>query len=107
MQAKDLCSYDYTIVLPGQDQFPLNISQQGRNVREILLKDIRKSENYIIITGFTSLSNLIEIFGSEDYPKLKKLRVVIGYDPDERVSKRLPHYALSAEIKNYWLKQNV
>lgn len=107
MRAKDLFSYDYTIVLPGQDQFPLNISQQGRNVREILLKDIRRSDDYIIITGFTSLSNLIEIFGSEDYPKLKKLRVVIGYDPDERVSKRLPHYALSAEIKNYWLKQNV
>lgn len=106
-QTNDLFSYNYKIALPDQDKFPLNISQQGRNVREILIKDIRKSEEYIIITGFTSLSNLIEIFGSQNYPKLKKLKVVIGYDPDERVSKRLPHYALSAEIKNYWLKQNV
>lgn len=76
-------------------------------MRDILLKDIKSSENYLILTGFTSLSNLIDVFGAADYPKLQQLRIVIGFDPDERVSKRLPHYSLSTEIKNYWVKQNV
>lgn len=107
MRHKNLFDFDYNLKLPPQDKFPLNIGLQGRTVKDILLQDIRSSEEYIIITGFTSLANLIEILGSVSYPNLKKLKVVIGYDPDERVSKRLPHYSLPAEIKNYWLKQNV
>jgi superfamily II DNA or RNA helicase len=107
MPDRNLFDYDFTLDLPGQDQFPLNLIKQGRTVRDVLLKDIRSSEDYLILTGFTSLSHLIDIFGTTDYPKLRKLRIVIGFDPDERVSKRLPHYSLSAEIKNYWLKQNV
>ena len=107
MLDRNLFDYDFTLDLPDQEQFPLNLSKQGRIVRDILLKDIRNSEDYLILTGFTSLSNLIDVFGTVDYPKLRKLRVVIGFDPDERVSKRLPHYSLSTEIKNYWLKQNI
>lgn len=107
MAAKNLFDFDYSKDLPDQEKFPINESIQGRTVKEILLKDIRNSQEYLIVTGFTSLANLIDIFGATEYPNLKQLRVVIGYDPDERVSKRLPHYSLSTEIKNFWLKQNV
>jgi len=107
MARKNLFDFDFSIDLPDNNRFPLNESKQGRMVRQILLKDIQASEQYLIVTGFTSLSNLIDIFGSNDFLNLKSLRIVIGYDPDERVGKRLPHYSLSTEIKNYWLKQNV
>ncbi|MGK9119062.1 SNF2-related protein [Olivibacter jilunii] len=107
MPKLDLFDFNYHLDLPGQDEFPLNLREQGRAVRHILLKDIKNSENYLILTGFTSLSNLIDVFGATDYPKLQRLRIVIGFDPDERVSKRLPHYSLPTEIKNYWVKQNV
>ena len=107
MKIPNLFDFNYQLDLPGQEDFPLNLREQGRRVRDILLKDIQNSESYIILTGFTSLSNLISIFGATDYPKLQKLRIVIGFDPDERVSKRLPHYSLPTEIKNYWVKQNV
>ncbi len=107
MASKNLFDFDYSKDLPEQEKFPINESIQGRTVKEILLKDIRNSEEYLIVTGFTSLANLIDIFGAIEYPHLKQLRVVIGYDPDERVSKRLPHYSLPTEIKNYWLKQNI
>lgn len=107
MKTPNLFDFNYLLDLPKQEDFPLNLREQGRTVREILLKDIKNSENYLILTGFTSLSNLIDVFGTTDYPKLKKLRLVIGFDPDERVSKRLPHYSLPVEIKNYWVKQNV
>src|SRR5690606_22462605 len=107
MAKPNLFDFNYHLDLPGQEDFPLNLREQGRRVRDILLKDIQNSESYIILTGFTSLSNLISIFGATDYPKLQKLRIVIGFDHDERVSKRLQHYSLPTEIKNYWVKQNV
>jgi len=107
MHKPTLFDFDYYLDLPSQDKFPLNLNEQGRRVKDILLSDIRNSENYIILTGFTSLANLIDIFGSVDYPKLKQLRIVIGFDPDERVARRLAHYSLPTEIKNYWAKQNV
>lgn len=107
MKSPSLFDFNYNLDLPKQERFPLNLSEQGRRVREILLTDIKNSEKYLILTGFTSLSNLIDVFGMVDYPQLQELRIVIGFDPDERVSKRLPHYSLSTEIKNYWVKQNV
>lgn len=107
MKAPNLFDFNYQLDLPGQEDFPLNLREQGREVRDILLKDIKNSESYLILTGFTSLSNLIDVFGTTDYPKLQQVRIVIGFDPDERVSKRLPHYSLPIEIKNYWVKQNV
>ncbi len=107
MTQPDLFHFNYRLDLPNQEKYPLNLSEQGRTVRQILLQDIRNSENFLILTGFTSLANLIDVFGATEYPKLKQLRVVIGFDPDERVSKKMPHYSLPAEIKNYWVKQNV
>jgi phosphatidylserine/phosphatidylglycerophosphate/cardiolipin synthase-like enzyme len=107
MAKRDLFDFNFSIDLPNQDDFPINADVQDRTVKQILLRDIRASDEYLIITGFTSLSQLIEIFGAEDYPLLKKLRVVIGFDPDERVSKRLAHYSPPAEIKNYWARQNI
>lgn len=107
MKTPNLFDFNFKLDLPDQEDFPLNLREQGRMVRDTLLKDIKNSEDYLILTGFTSLSNLIDVFGATDYPKLQKLRIVIGFDPDERVSKRLPHYSLPSEIKNYWVRQNV
>ena len=107
MSKPNLFDFNYTLDLPDQAKFPLNLREQARTVSDILLNDIQNTEDYVILTGFTSLSNLIDVFGTKDYPKLKRLRIVIGFDPDERVGKRLPHYHLSTEIKNYWVKQNV
>ncbi|PVD50140.1 hypothetical protein DC498_21230 [Terrimonas sp.] len=107
MKAPNLFDFNYHLNLPGQEDFPLNLKEQARAVRDMLLKDIKNSDNYLILTGFTSLSNLIDVFGATDYPKLQELRIVIGFDPDERVSRRLPHYSLPTEIKNYWVRQNV
>ena len=105
--SKDLFEHDYNRKWPDQSKFPLNEETQGSHVKEVLLKDINSSEDLLVITGFTSLSNLVETFGTTDYPQLKKTRIVIGFEVDERVSKRLIHYSLQSEIKEYWLKQGV
>ena len=105
--SKDLFDYNFRRQWPDQNKFPINEDTQGFQVKGILSKDIKNSENFLIITGFTSLSNLVETFGTTDYPKLKNTRIVIGFDVDERVSRKLVHYSLQSEIKEYWLKQGV
>ena len=104
---KELFEHDYSRKWPDQNKFPINEKTQGSHVKEVLLKDIQNSENLLIITGFTSLSNLVETFGTTDYPRLKKTKIVIGFDVDERVGKKLVHYSLQSEIKEYWVKQGV
>ncbi len=105
--SQKLFDHDYSRQWPNQEKFPINEETQGLQVRPILKKDIQNSETFLIVTGFTSLSNLVETFGTTDYPLLKKTRIVIGFDVDERVSKKLVHYSLQSEIKEYWLKQGV
>jgi superfamily II DNA or RNA helicase len=105
--AESLFDHDYSRKWPEQEKFPVNEETQGSRVREILTRDIQNSENLLVITGFTSLSHLIETFGTTDYPNLKTTRIVIGFEIDERVSRRLAHYSLQTEIKEYWAKQGV
>lgn len=71
MPSPNLFDFNYLLDLPSQEDFPLNLREQGRRVRDILFKDIQNSEDYLILTGFTSLSNLIAVFGATDYPKLQ------------------------------------
>lgn len=105
--SKDLFDFDHSRNWPDQWSYPLNEETTGFNVLQVLKKDLKSSSEFLIITGFTSLSNLISFFGTDEYNNLRNIRVVIGYEPDERVSKRFSHYSLPTEIKNYWLKQNI
>jgi superfamily II DNA or RNA helicase len=107
MAKKTLLDFDYSQVWPSQDEFPINNDTHQRTIKSKIVKDIEKSEDYLIVTGFTSLANIIEIFGSDQFPKLKKLRIVLGFEPEPKRRKRWPDHSLPTEIKNYWLKQNV
>lgn len=107
MPQRDLFSVNYKHQWPKQDDFPINNDTHERTVKSVLLKDIAASSDYLIITGFTSLANLIEIFGTANYQKLSKLRVVLGFEPEVINRKKWPTYNLITEVKNYWLKQGV
>lgn len=89
---------------PDQQKFPLNIKSDGRSVEKVIYPDIEQSTNYIIVTGFTSLSNLIDLFGSKDFPNQEKVRVLIGFEPNLRGRKKYERGELDKEIKDYWLK---
>lgn len=107
MPQGDLFSVNYKHTWPLQSDFPINNDTHERTVKEILLKDIKVSDEYLIVTGFTSLANLIEIFGTTDYFNLKTLRVVLGFEPEVISRKKWPSYNLAAEVKNYWLRQGI
>lgn len=92
---------------PPNEKFPLNWDHYGENrtVDHEVDKDIENSDDYLVITGFTSLSNLIDKFGSRDYSNLKKVRIVLGWEPNRHGRKRYPLVNLEKEIRDYWLKE--
>lgn len=101
-------SIDFNIIKwPEQGLFPLNLKSLGRKVEPIVYKDIEESSEYIIITGFTSLSNLVDFFGSKDFEKLKKVKLLIGFEPNIRGRKKYVKLNLDKEIKDYWLKKGL
>ncbi|AEW01667.1 hypothetical protein A4D02_06590 [Niastella koreensis] len=104
---KELFDHDYNRNWPAQDKFPINEETQGAQVNNILKKDILNTKNFIVVTGFTSLSHIVETFGATDHPNLQKARIVVGFDIDQRISKRIVSHSLPAEIKEFWVKQGV
>lgn len=92
---------------PDQRLFPLNLRLLERTVESIVYKDIEASTAYIIVTGFTSLSNLVDLFGSKDFQNLAKVCILIGFEPNIRGRKKYVKLKLDREIKDYWLKKGV
>ncbi|HTA63227.1 MAG TPA: SNF2-related protein [Bacteroidia bacterium] len=103
---RTLLDDDYSQEWPPQDKFPINNDTYQRTVKAEVLKDIKESEHYLIITGFTSLANIIEIFGASPFEKLSSLKIVLGFEPEPRRRKKWPVQSLPLEIRNYWLKEN-
>jgi phosphatidylserine/phosphatidylglycerophosphate/cardiolipin synthase-like enzyme len=89
---------------PDQSLFPLNIKSPYRTVQDIVYRDIENSSEYIIVTGFTSLSNLIDVFGGKDFLNNKNVRILIGFEPNVKGRKKYIRLGLDKEIKDYWLK---
>ncbi|MBB6239943.1 superfamily II DNA or RNA helicase [Pedobacter sp. AK013] len=92
---------------PDQSLFPLNLKALSRTVRSVVYTDIEESSEYIIITGFTSLSNLIDLFGTKDFKSNRLVRILIGFEPNIKGRKKYPRLGLDKEIKDYWLKRGL
>jgi len=92
---------------PESIEFPLNIKSLQREVQQVILEDLKHSKNLIVITGFTSLSYLIDTFGNSDYSNLKETIIVLGYEPNVRGRKHYHIWPLEKEIKEYWLKEGL
>lgn len=91
---------------PLQELFPLNIKGHSRKVENEVLQDLCASEQYTIITGFTSLSHLVDTFGNQFFAELKKVKIVLGFEPTLKGRKQYEtDIKLSKEIKDYWLRQ--
>ncbi|MEO2051944.1 MAG: SNF2-related protein [Allomuricauda sp.] len=90
---------------PNQEDFPIN--EGKRKIRDILLKDISSSKEYLIITGFTSLANTVEIFGKEPLNLDRKTRILLGFEPEVRRRKTWTKTPLTQEIKEYWINKGI
>jgi hypothetical protein len=92
---------------PDHSSFPLNRKVGSSTVEDVIYEDIENSQHYLIITGFTSLSNLIDYFGSGEFEKLLSVRILIGFEPNVRGRKKYQVVKLDKEIKEYWLKKGL
>lgn len=94
---------------PDNLSFPLNLKDytSRRTVLEVVLKDIADSENYLVVTGFTSLAHIIELFGGKvAFGKLQDVRIVLGFEPELRERKLWRSAELDRDIKEYWAGQH-
>lgn len=97
------------IVWPDNQAYPLNLKDytSRRTVLEVVLEDIIGSEEYLVVTGFTSLAHLIEIFGGKiAFGKLKEVRIVLGFEPELRERKFWKNAELDKDVKDYWAGQH-
>ncbi|WP_113651989.1 hypothetical protein [Pedobacter namyangjuensis] len=67
---------------PDQILFPLIIKAQSTTLQSIVDPVIEESTEYMIITRFTSLSNLIDLFGSRDFSSNRIVKILIGFEPN-------------------------
>lgn len=92
---------------PPNEKYPLNWhSNDHRTVEQELLKDIEASTSFLIVTGFSSLSKLIEVFGEREFNTLGDVRIVLGWEPVFRAKKKFQNVSLDKAVKEYWLRQN-
>jgi superfamily II DNA or RNA helicase len=94
---------------PDNLDFPLNLKDYTgrRTVLEVILADIAQSDGYLVVTGFTSLAHIIELFGGKvNFERLKDVRIVLGFEPELRERKLWKSAELDKDIKEYWAGQH-
>ena len=95
---------DFNRELPDKHDFLTNQNMEFAD--EIISKDIQESSQYLILTGYTSLSYLVNKLSS--ISPLPPLKIVLGNEPiykssDTKFLNR--QHSLSDEIRDYWLEE--
>ena len=95
---------------PPAGKYPLN-NEVGK-VCTWVKKDLKRSDNFLILTGFSSLEYLIEQIGDEDTWLNRSLTIVLGNEPiireelfKKRLSKKKNNF--SYQIADYWLEKGI
>ncbi len=92
---------------PDETRFPLNIPDLGRKVGDILEQDLSISNECIVITGFTSLTRIVEWLGTDKFQNLKRIRILLGNDPILKKKAKYPFSFLPVDLKEYWLSKRI
>lgn len=93
---------------PDKAEFPLNLRPPYfRTVEEVILNDILSSRESLIITGFTSLSYLIDKYDRHSELSTKRIRIVLGFEPIVRPRKTWATRDFDATIKDYWIARGI
>ena len=95
---------------PPAGKYPLN-NELGR-VGDRIEKDLESSQEFLILTGFSSLEYLIEQIGDEEKWMNRFIFIVLGNEPiirEELFKKRLSRKknTFSYQIADYWLEKGI
>lgn len=97
--------------LPAHERFPYNYGD--RKVKSLIFRDLRRSQNPMIVSGYTSLSMIIEFLAlchqdlEKDPAAFETIQILIGNEPapTQRSSFHLHQHDLPQEIQRYWLEE--
>lgn len=92
---------------PNANRFPLN--EQGRSVANIAFADWEESDELIMLTGFTSVEQILRVFGDSERRRPASIKIVIGNEPDIRPleSFRGPTTRIDQRMRDYWLDRGI
>jgi hypothetical protein len=91
---------------PLPERFPIN--RPGHHVRDIVWSDIVESTDPLLVTGYASLAQLVELLAAwDDHNHSGKMRLVLGAEPfaSNRVEYRSDRKEFSAKARRYWLEE--
>jgi hypothetical protein len=93
---------------PAADQFPVN--HTGARVRKQLWSDLVSSESPLIVAGFSSIAELVELIAAwdrESHGAHAKARVLLGTEPfaSARSSFASAEVTFTDEVRKYWLEE--
>jgi superfamily II DNA or RNA helicase len=92
---------------PDQEKFPLNIDDLGRTVYKTLTDDLLEARDCLIVTGFTSLSKIVDAFGTNKFNNLKSIRILLGNDPILQKRNKYPFNFVEYELREYWIAKGI
>ena len=96
---------------PPFERFPYNDPSSDYKVGNLVLDELRQSSQPLIITGYTSLPMIIELFAHYGgKPRKPVVRLLLGHEPQQthRATYRTPsRQAFSREVEAYWLGRGI
>lgn len=92
--------------LPSQARMPINLS--ARKVYSVLMPDLCRPGDALVITGYSGLDQLIQLINQRGACE-KPLRLILGSEPvsAKRAGLSLKRYDFPAEVREYWLKHGI
>jgi len=89
-------------------RFPVN--HAAAQVRGVVWEDLMASRDFLIVAGFASIAQLIELVGARsNMPAPGQVRVLLGTEPfsTARVTFASPSAAFTDEVREHWIERGV
>jgi hypothetical protein len=93
---------------PAADKFPVN--HTGARVRGVLWRDLVCSASPLVIAGFSSIAELVDLIAAWDRQSAPgQARVLLGTEPfaSARSSFASTEVTFTEEVRRYWLEEGV
>lgn len=99
--------FDTVNKLPDDRHYPTNLDDSTK-VGKFLYEDFEASNEFLIITGFSSIEFLANFFSKVKMDNLQRVRIVLGTEPLYRSSSKGSNLRNIAEsIVEYWLERRI
>jgi len=96
---------------PDPMRFPHNNPDAKVNVGAIVLDELRRSRQPLIITGFTSLPLVVDLFSHyQAAPRDIRVRLMFGHEPfvaRKQTYRKVSTQTFSREVEEYWLARGI